>query len=81
LIGVGKREQGVSGSRRAEDRREHQRTSLYTQLEAARENLPLIRERKSQYVMETDVPLELIKREHQLEQQITELEAKLAPVD
>lgn len=57
-----------------EDDLEHR--SLRTRLEAARENLRLIRERKSQYVMETDVPLGLIKRERQLEQQIADWEAQ-----
>ena len=52
-------------------------TSLRIQLEAARENLRLIRERKSQYVMETDVPLDLVKRERQLEQQVADMEDRL----
>lgn len=60
---------------------ERERTSLRTQLEAARENLLLIRERKSQYVMETNVPLDLIKRERQLEQQIADLEAQLSALE
>jgi hypothetical protein len=57
---------------------ERELASLRIQLEEARENLRLIRERKSQFVMETDVPLDLIKRERRLEEQIAEIEARLA---
>ena len=60
---------------------ERETTSLYTQLAAARENLLLVRERKSQYVMETDVPLDLVKRERQLEQQIAGMEGQLAALE
>jgi DNA repair exonuclease SbcCD ATPase subunit len=51
--------------------------SLHARLEKVRENLLLIRERKAEYVMETDIPLDLIRRERQLEQQIADLEAQL----
>jgi len=51
---------------------------LRAQLAEARENLLLIRERKSQYMLETDVPLDLIKEERGLEQYIADLEARLA---
>lgn len=64
-----------------EERQQQEMTSLRTQLDAARENLLLIRERKSQYVMETDVPLDLIKRERQLEGQIANLEGQLSALD
>ena len=50
--------------------------SLRRQLAEARENLRLIQERKSQYVMETDIPLDLIKRERQLVERIAELEQR-----
>jgi hypothetical protein len=44
------------------------------QLDEARENLQLVRERKSQYVLETDIPLQLIKEERGLLKRIEELE-------
>jgi tetratricopeptide (TPR) repeat protein len=53
-------------------------SNLHTQLAEAHKNLLLIRERKSQYVMDTDIPLQLIKRERDLIQEITKLEARLA---
>ena len=40
----------------------------------ASENLRLIEERKSQYVMETDIPLQLIKEEQPLLNRIEDLE-------
>jgi hypothetical protein len=43
-------------------------------LAEARENLRLIQERKSQFVMETDIPLQLIKEERRLLERIEELE-------
>jgi len=49
-------------------------TSLCCQLAEARENLRLIQERKSQYVMETDIPLQMIKEEQHLLKRIEELE-------
>jgi len=67
--------------RRARKRQEREIASLRTQLEAARDNLLLIRERKSQYVAETDIPLGLIKSERQLEEQITDLEAELSVLE
>jgi hypothetical protein len=92
LSGVGQPGQGVHGPqpdvtgevsspRQARQRRERQIASLHTQLEAARDNLLLIHERKSQYVMETDIPLDLIRRERQLEGQIADLEAQLSALD
>jgi len=51
--------------------------SLRRQLAEARENLRLIQERTSQYVMETDIPLDLIKRERQLVERIAELEQRV----
>ena len=51
--------------------------SLHRQLAAVRENLRLIQERKSQYVMGTDVPLQLIKEEQQLLERIKELEQRI----
>jgi len=48
--------------------------SLRHQLAEARDTLRLIRERKSQYVMEIHIPLQLIKQERQLLERIEELE-------
>jgi hypothetical protein len=53
-------------------------SSLRAQLDEARENLALIQERKSEYVTDVDVPLQLIKRERDLIRLIADLEAQLA---
>lgn len=47
------------------------------QLAEARENLLLIQERKSEYVEETDIPLQLIKDERRLLKRIEQLERQL----
>lgn len=60
---------------RGEKRR--RRLSPLDQLTEARENLRLIRERKSQYVLETDIPLQLIKEERRLLGHIEELEKRI----
>jgi hypothetical protein len=52
-------------------------TDLRHQLAEARKNLQLIEERKSQYVMETDIPLQLIKCEQRLLEHIAELEQRI----
>ncbi len=52
--------------------------SLRRQLDQARDNLALIEERRSQYVLEIDMPLQLIKEERRLKSQIAELEKKLS---
>ncbi len=54
-----------------------ERESLERQLQSARENLRLIEERKSDYVLETDVPLQLVKEERRLKERIAEWERKL----
>lgn len=54
-----------------------ERESLERQLKSARENLRLIGDRKAEYVLEVDVPLQLIKEERRLRDRIAELEAKL----
>ena len=59
----------------------HKIAALRARLEEARENLLLIRERKSQFVMETDIPLDLIKQERRYEQEIAELEAQLTEME
>ncbi|HKZ83101.1 MAG TPA: CHAT domain-containing protein [Anaerolineae bacterium] len=51
--------------------------SLSRQLAEARENLRLIEERKSQFVMSTDVPLQLIKEERRLTERIADLKARM----
>ena len=53
--------------------------SLRRQLAAARENLRLIEERKSEYVMSTEVPLQLVKEERRLRERIAALERQLGP--
>ena len=53
------------------------RASLERQLQSARENLRLIEDRKAEYVLEVDVPLQLIKEERRLRDKIAELETKL----
>ena len=55
--------------------------SLRRQLAKARDNLRLIQERKSQYVMETDVPLQLIKEEQHLLERIEELERRIEELE
>jgi hypothetical protein len=50
---------------------------LRHQLAEARENLLLIEERKSEYVQETDIPLQLIKDERRLLERIGQLERQL----
>ena len=54
--------------------------SLRRQLEEALENLRLIEERKSQYVMAVDVPLQLVKEERRLRERIAELEDHVSEV-
>jgi hypothetical protein len=51
--------------------------SLKRLLAEAQRNLRLIHERKSKYVQETDIPLQLIKDEQRLEQEIEALQAQL----
>jgi hypothetical protein len=46
-------------------------------LKEAQENLRLIEERKAEYVLETDIPLQLLKEERRKREQIEELERKL----
>ncbi|CAG0937726.1 tricorn protease [Thermoflexales bacterium] len=52
-------------------------TSLQRQLAEARANLKLIEERKAEYVLEVDVPLQIIKEERRLKERITKLESDL----
>jgi len=71
---------------KARERGERQRkvpypVSLRRQLAEARQNLRLIQERKSEYVMETDIPLQLVKREQKLLERIEELEQRIAELE
>ena len=54
-----------------------ERGSLERQLAESQANLRLIEERKAQYVLETDVPLQLLKEEGRLRQRIAEFKARL----
>jgi hypothetical protein len=65
---------GAVGLRKGYLRPKPEPRSPVDQLAEARENLRLIQERKSQYVMETDIPLQLIKEERRLLERIEELE-------
>jgi len=55
--------------------------SLRRQLKEARGNLRLIRERKSQFVMGVEIPLQIIKGERRLEQEIAGLEREIADLE
>jgi hypothetical protein len=57
--------------------RAQEKTSLQRQLAEARENLRLIEDRKAEYVLDVDVPLQLVKEERRLRDKIAELEGKL----
>ena len=50
---------------------------LRRQLAEAEENLRLLQERKSEYVLPIDIPLHLIKAERRLEEQIADLRKRL----
>ncbi len=52
--------------------------SLQRQLVAARENLRLIQERMADYVLSTDIPLQLVKEERRLTDRVAELEQQIA---
>jgi len=52
--------------------------ALQHDLKEARENLALIEERMADYVLSTDVPLQLVKEKRHLESRIRQLERRLA---
>jgi hypothetical protein len=54
---------------------------LRHELSEAEENLRVIQRRKAEYVLETDVPLQIIKNEQRLETKITNLKAQLAELE
>jgi hypothetical protein len=60
-----------------EDLAEREKALLRVELREAREHLLLIQERKTKYVMETDIPLQLIREERRLLQRIAELEERV----
>jgi outer membrane protein assembly factor BamB len=62
----------------AEEWRQREMASLSRRLAECRDNLLLVRERQDQFVMEVDIPLDLVKQERKLEQQITDLEIRWA---
>ena len=64
-------DQGVVGPAR------NDAESLRHQLAQARANLRLIEEREAEYVLSTDVPLQLVKEKQRLQQRIADLEARL----
>ncbi|RLC62852.1 MAG: hypothetical protein DRI48_09100 [Chloroflexi bacterium] len=55
--------------------------SLRRRLAEACENLSIIEEKKSLYVMEVDIPPQLIKRERRLKRKIAELEQRIAGLE
>ena len=57
--------------------RAREKSSLQRQLAEARENLRLIEDRKAEYVLGVEVPLQLIKEERRLRDKLAELEAQL----
>ncbi len=54
------------------------KATLSKQLAEARNNLRLIEDRKAQYVLEVDVPLQLVKEERRLKDRIAELEQQVS---
>jgi len=60
------------------DQEVEDRPSIRRLLAEARENLRLIQERQAQYVLSTDIPLQLVKEERRLLDRIAELEQQLA---
>ena len=65
----------------AEEWRQREIASLRRRLAACRDNLLLIRERRDQFVMAVDIPLDLVKRERALEQQVVDLKVQLARLE
>jgi hypothetical protein len=61
-----------------EEMRQKDLLSFQRQLDEARASLRLIQERMAEYVLKTDIPLQLIKEERRLLDRIAELEQQLA---
>jgi hypothetical protein len=55
--------------------------ALRRQLRQEQENLRLIQERKAEYVLATDIPLDLVKRERQLMENVAKLEQKINSIE
>jgi hypothetical protein len=53
---------------------------LRRQIANIEENLLLIEERRSEYIIGTDVPMQLVKEERQAREKLVELQAKLANI-
>jgi HD superfamily phosphodiesterase len=69
----------------ASERNEHadqagEVASLRRQLAQARENMRLIKEREAEYVLATDVPLQLVKEKRRLGERIADLAARLTDI-
>jgi hypothetical protein len=56
------------------------KASLRRQIANIEENLLLIEERRSEYIIGTDVPMQLVKEERQAREKLVELQAKLANI-
>jgi hypothetical protein len=77
-LAIGDGAQVVQASSKSGDRGDTDAvTPLRRQLVEAEANLALIQERKTQYVLEVDVPLQLIKEERRLLARIADLKEKL----
>jgi hypothetical protein len=75
---IDQRGMGGGQSKPAEDpRRADEAASLRRQIASIEENLLLIEERKAEYVLETDVPMQLVKEERQLRAKLEELRGRL----
>jgi len=72
---------GWSASLTAKGRLALKDTILHRELAEARENLRLIRERKSQYVQATDIPLQLTKEEQHWLKRLEELERRVETLE
>jgi hypothetical protein len=55
--------------------------ALHRQLDKERKNLLLIEERKADFIMDTDVPLELVRQERQTQERIEKLERRIAELE
>jgi hypothetical protein len=68
---------GAASERNAHEDQASEVASLRRQLDQARENMRLIKEREAEYVLGTDVPLQLIKEKRCLRERIADLETRL----
>lgn len=75
-VGGGAGQGEAQGSRGRAD----ERASLQRQIANIEANLLFIEERKSEYVLETDIPIQLVKDEWQARAKLAELQVKLANI-